>query len=97
MPAYLIARVEVTDWSRYRQYTQRTPAAIERYGGRFIVRGGDTITLEGPAETRRLIVIEFPTLEQAKSFYNSPEYREARKLREGASTGEFIAVEGCDR
>ena len=94
MPAYIIARVQVTDWERYRQYTQATPAAIEKLGGRFIVRGGETITLEGPPETARLIVIEFPSLDQAETFYHSEEYSRARKLREGAATGQLLAVAG---
>jgi uncharacterized protein (DUF1330 family) len=94
MPAYLIARVQVTDWERYRKYTQATPAAIEKYRGRFIVRGGETVSLEGPPETGRLVVIEFPSLGQAKAFYHSPEYSQAKKLREGAATGQFILVEG---
>ncbi len=95
MPAYLIARVEVTDWDRYREYTRRTPAAIAKFGGKFIVRGGEMVTLEGPSEKRRVVVIEFPSLEQAKAFYHSEEYAAARKLREGAAIGEFVAVEGC--
>jgi uncharacterized protein (DUF1330 family) len=94
MPAYMIARVQVNDWARYRQYTQATPAAIEKFGGRFIVRGGETITLEGPLETGRLVVIEFPSVDQAKAFYNSEEYARAKKLREGAATGQFLVVEG---
>ena len=94
MPAYLIARVQVTDWERYRQYTNATPAAIAKFGGRFIVRGGETITLEGPPETARLVVIEFPSLDQAKAFYGSEEYSQVKKLREGAATGQFLAVEG---
>ncbi len=95
MAAYLIARVQVTDWNRYREYTKATPAAIESFGGRFIVRGGETVTLEGPEETGRVVVIEFPSLERAKAFYDSKEYLQARKLRAGAATGQFIAVEGC--
>ena len=94
MPAYIIARVEVTDWTRYREYTKATPAAIAPYGGKFVVRGPDIITLEGEPETRRLVVIEFPSLEQAKAFYHSPEYSEVKKLRAGAAIGQFIAVEG---
>ncbi len=94
MPAYLIARVHVTDWERYRQYTQATPAAIEKFGGRFIVRGGETVTLEGEPETGRLVIIEFPSIAQAKAFYHSEEYSRAKKLREGAATGQFLAVEG---
>ncbi len=95
MPAYIIARVEVTDWTRYREYTKATPAAVARFGGKFIVRGGEIVTLEGEPETRRLVVIEFPNMEQAKAFYNSPEYTDARKLRAGAAIGQFIVVEGA--
>ncbi len=95
MPAYIIARVQVTDWNRYREYTKLTPAAIERFGGRFIVRGGESVTLEGPEETGRVVVIEFPSLERAKAFYHSEEYSRAKKLREGAATGQFFAIEGC--
>jgi uncharacterized protein (DUF1330 family) len=94
MAAYIIARVQVTDWDRYQQYTQATPAAIEKFGGRFVVRGGETVTLEGPTETARLVVIEFPDLDQAKAFYHSEEYSKARKLREGAAQGQFLAVDG---
>ena len=94
MPAYLIARVEVTDWNKYRRYTKATPAAIERFGGKFIVRGGEMVTLEGPPETRRVVIIEFPSLDRAKAFYHSPEYSDVRKLREGAATGQFFAIDG---
>ena len=94
MPAYLIARVKVTDWERYRRYTERTPAAIARYGGKFLVRGGKVLTLEGAAEDRRVVVIEFASLTQAKTFFESPEYQEAKHFRMGAAEGDFIAVEG---
>jgi uncharacterized protein (DUF1330 family) len=94
MPAYLIARVQVTDWERYREYTRATPAVIEKYGGRFIVRGGETITLEGPPETARVVIIEFPSLDRAKAFYRSEEYSQVKKLREGAATGQFLSVDG---
>ena len=95
MPAYIIARVEVTDWSRYQEYTKLTPGAIARYGGKFIVRGGKHVTLEGEAETRRLVIIEFPDMERAQAFYNSPEYLVARNIRAGAAVAQFLAVEGA--
>ena len=95
MPGYLIARVNVTDPEQYRKYTQVTPGVIEKYGGRFIVRGGPAVTLEGPEETNRLVVIEFPSRERAIEFYRSAEYQEARKLRKGAALGSFVAVEGA--
>ena len=94
MPAYLIARVQVTDWDRYREYTKLTPGAIAEFGGKFIVRGGQTLTLEGPPETGRIVVIEFPSFDEAKAFYESETYQRARKIREGAATGQFILVDG---
>lgn len=94
MPAYIIARIEVTDWSRYREYTKLTPAAVARFGGKFIVRGGQAVSLEGEPETRRIVIIEFASLAQAKAFYGSPEYTRARELRAGAAVGQFVAVEG---
>jgi uncharacterized protein (DUF1330 family) len=95
MPAYLIAFLEVTDPQQYAQYTQRTPAAIARYGGRFIVRGGKTKTLEGPQEKRRVVVIEFPDFDRAEAFYNSEEYQQAKTFRGGAANANFVLVEGA--
>jgi uncharacterized protein (DUF1330 family) len=94
MPAYIIARVQVTDWERYRQYTDATPETIARYGGKFIVRGGQIVTLEGEPENRRLVVIEFPSLERAQEFYHSPEYSKVKELRAGAAVGQFLAIDG---
>jgi uncharacterized protein (DUF1330 family) len=94
MPAYIIARVDVTDWDRYREYTRATPEVIARYGGKFLVRGGRTVTLEGEPENRRLVVIEFPSLEKAQEFYHSPEYSRVKGLRAGAAIGQFLAVDG---
>jgi uncharacterized protein (DUF1330 family) len=94
MPAYIIARIDVTDPNQYRRYTDATPAVIERFGGKFIIRGGEVATLEGPQETRRIVVIEFPTVERAKEFFNSEEYSKVKQLREGAATGQFLAIEG---
>ena len=94
MAAYMIAAIVVTDMEQYKKYIDRTPGVIEQYGGRFIARGGETVTLEGPAETRRIVLVEFPSLEQARAFYNSPEYEEVKKLREGAAVVNLVAIEG---
>ena len=94
MPAYLIARIHVTDPVRYQDYTKLTPAAIAKYGGRFIVRGGAVTSLEGPPENDRVVVIEFPSLERARTFWSSPEYGEAKAKRAGAATGQFLLVDG---
>jgi uncharacterized protein (DUF1330 family) len=94
MAGYIIARVKVTDPEKYKNYTAVTPGLIAKYGGRFIVRGGETVTLEGPEETGRVVVIEFDSLEQAKAMYESEEYQNAIELRAGAATAQFIAVAG---
>jgi len=94
MPAYIIARVEVTDWSRYQDYIKATPEVVARYGGKFIVRGAKIVTLEGEPETRRLVVIEFPSLTKAQEFYHSAEYTKVKELRAGAAIGQFFAVDG---
>lgn len=94
MPAYMIARINVTDPGKYREYVAVTPAIIEKFGGRFLARGGETITLEGPDETRRLVVVEFPALDNIRRFYASDEYGAAMKLREGAAEMHLIATAG---
>ena len=94
MPAYFIAYVDVTDPDKYKNYTALTPAAAQAYGGEFIVRGGELATLEGEAETRRVVVIRFPSVEQAHAFWNSPEYTTAKKERVGAAEMQAIVVEG---
>lgn len=96
MPAYIIARVEVTDWDKYGQYLKVTPGVIEQYGGRFIARGGEMVTLEGPEETKRLVLLEFPSMERAKAWYHSEEYQNAKKIRAGAATASFIAIDGVE-
>ena len=70
------------------------PPILAKYGGKFIARGGSVVTLEGPAEARRVVLMQFPAMSDAEAFYRSAEYAQARKLREGLATIEFIAVEG---
>jgi uncharacterized protein (DUF1330 family) len=94
LAAYVIADVEVTDPVRYENYRKLTPAAIARYGGRFIARGGEVVPLEGGWQPARMVLIEFPTLEAARTFYDSPEYRAARDARAGAARMRMIAVGG---
>jgi len=92
--AYIVVQAEVTNPQRYAEYAKLSPGIIAKYGGKFLARGGKTVTLEGPPAKNRVVVIEFPSLEKAEEFYRSPEYTEAKKLREGAATAQFIAVEG---
>jgi uncharacterized protein (DUF1330 family) len=94
MPAYIIGRVTVTDTDQYAQYMQATPAVIAKFGGKFIARGGEKVTLEGETETARVVIIEFPSMELAQAFFHSPEYQQAKLLREGAAEAQFIAIDG---
>lgn len=94
MPAYMIARVDVTDPERLGDYLQHTPRILDRFGGRFIVRGAPVETVEGPEETHRIVVIEFPDTESAHAFYDDAEYQRAVAIRQEASTGQFIIVDG---
>jgi uncharacterized protein (DUF1330 family) len=94
MSAYVVARINVTDWERYKEYVKATPGVIAKFGGRFIARGGETVTLEGPGETRRVVLIEFPSMENAKAFYASAEYQSVLKLRIGAAEAELVAIQG---
>ena len=94
MPAYLIARVNVTDPAKYENYKALAPAAIAKYGGKYLARGGATETMEGDNETRRVVILEFPDLAAARTFYSSPEYSAAKAERAGAADGQFVIVEG---
>lgn len=95
MAAYIIARVRVTDADQYDQYKLLTPAAIAAHGGKFIVRGGEHTVLEGEPDDRRIIVLEFSTPDEARAFYDSPEYVQARDVRAGAAEMEMIVVDGA--
>ena len=96
MPAYVIAQVDVTDMEQYRKYTQLTPKTIADHDGHFLVRAGEMVTLEGEEETRRIVVLEFPTLEAAKTWFHSDEYQAARALRLNAANATFIAIDGVN-
>ncbi|PKN35047.1 MAG: DUF1330 domain-containing protein [Deltaproteobacteria bacterium HGW-Deltaproteobacteria-19] len=95
MAAYVVVQVEVTDWDRFREYLKETPIVSARYGGKYIARGGESVVLEGEEPLRRVVIIEFPSLQKAKEWYHSKEYQQTKKLREGAAKGLLIAIEGC--
>ena len=94
MAAYIVARVKITDPVKMKAYQALTPAAIEKHGGRFIARGGDVATLEGDEETRRVVLIEFKDMAAAQTFWNSPEYAEAKAEREGGADFQAFIVDG---
>jgi len=94
MAAYVIAEVVVTDPAAFEEYRQRVPATIAQYGGRFVVRGGAVQPLEGDWRPGRLVVLEFPSLEQARRWYDSQEYREPKALRMRSAVTKAVLVEG---
>ncbi len=97
MPAYWVARSCIIDPVDYKKYTDRVPGIIARYGGKVLARGGDYEILEGPETFHRFVVIEFPSLAQAKACHDSPEYQEASAFRKnGAGQVELVIVEGGD-
>ena len=95
MAAYIIARILVTDPTQYEEYKKLSPAAAAAFGGEFIVRGGETETLEGAEETRRLVVVRFDSMDQARAFYRSEQYQAAKAAREGAAEAQFVLVDGA--
>ena len=94
MAAYVIADVEITDPVQYAAYIRIVPPTIARYGGRFLVRGGRTEALEGSWSPRRVVVLEFPSFEHARDWWASEEYSTPKALRQGASNGNLILVDG---
>ena len=94
MAAYIVVDVEITNPEEYRTYTQQTLATIEKYGGKFIVRGGQTETLEGDWQPGRFVVLEFPSVEQARTWYSSPEYSAIIGIRHRAANSRMILVQG---
>ena len=92
--AYVLVQVDVTDAQQYGEYMKLSPGIIEKFGGRFVARGGRSTTLEGTPARGRVVIVEFPSYERAQEFYNSAEYQAARKLRDGAATAQFVLVEG---
>jgi len=91
--AYWIARVDVRDAERYKDYVSTAKPAFERYGAKFIARGGAFTELEGQARARN-VIIEFPSMQHAVDCYNSEEYQAAAKIRQEVADAEMVVVEG---
>lgn len=94
MAAYIIVNLEVLDPVGYEEYRRMAPASIELYQGRYLIRGGAVEILEGEWPIQRLVVLEFPDAARAKAWWDSPEYRSARILRQKTARARMILVEG---
>lgn len=97
MAAYAIIDVEIRDIERYREYMRQVKPVIEAAGGRYLVRGGAHKVVEGNWFPRRLVILEFPTMDAMLGFYLSPEYQALKALRQQSSTAHgAVAVEGIE-
>jgi uncharacterized protein (DUF1330 family) len=94
MTAYVIGDIEVTEPAAFQEYRNRIGATVEQYGGKFVVRGGRVNPKEGDWQPRHVVMLEFPSFEQAESWYNSSEYKPLIAMREKAARTNLIIVEG---
>jgi uncharacterized protein (DUF1330 family) len=94
MAAYIIVEVETTDEALMTEYRKHTPGAVAQFGGKFIVRGGKTRTLEGGWSPPRIVVLEFPSYEKAEAFYDSDHYKPILAMRLKAGKSKAILVDG---
>ncbi|MCP5420290.1 MAG: DUF1330 domain-containing protein [Gammaproteobacteria bacterium] len=94
MVAYVIVEIRVTNSHAYEEYKAQVPASIEAYGGRYLVRGGHSETLEGAWSPQRLVVLEFASLEQAKAWHRAQEYRAVHEMRRRYAVSNMVVVEG---
>ncbi len=94
MAAYVIVEIDVADPVRYEDYKKLAPPSIAQYGGKYLARGGTTEALEGDWLPKRLVILEFPTVEQAKKWHDSPEYAPAKKLRNQTAKSKMVVIPG---
>jgi len=93
-PAYMVVDARSSDPERMAEYRRLAQIAVEQHGGRYLVRGAPYETLEGGWQPQRLVVLEFPSMDAARTFYDSSEYRAARDARAGVSDFDMLLVEG---
>ena len=95
MPAYIIVDIEITDPVQYEAYKQLAGPTVGQFNGRYVVRGGAVETLEGGWRPGRLVVLEFPSVQRAREWWESDEYAPAKAMRQASATSEMILVEGA--
>lgn len=94
MPAYVVVEIAIHDQGTYERYKSLAPPSIGLYDGRYLVRGGSMATLEGAWQPERLVVLEFPTAERARAWWESPEYAPAKALRQSCATTDMVLIDG---
>ena len=95
MKAYIIVDVTVTDPLLYESYKKLTPGSLEPFNGKFVVRGGTCETLEGGWTPERIVVLEFPSKQEAQAWWSSSVYAPAKAMRQAAASTRMILVEGA--
>lgn len=93
---YWLVRADITNKEKFSEYVQRIPSIIKQYGGRYLVRAGNSECVEGSTRSRNTI-IEFPSYQAAVDCWNSPEYQSAKSLRSGAADLDIVLIEGCEQ
>jgi uncharacterized protein (DUF1330 family) len=94
MPAYIIVDIDIVDPVGYEHYKNLAGATVESYGGKYIVRGGKSEVLEGNWSPKRVVILQFDSIERGKAWLNSEEYREPRKMRHRTARTNMVVVEG---
>jgi uncharacterized protein (DUF1330 family) len=94
VPGYIIAELEVTDPAGFEEYRKAVPATIAAYAGRYLARGGALDSLEGGWSPKRMVILEFPSMAQAKAWYASAEYRDLLALRQRTTRSRVVLLEG---
>lgn len=92
--AYVVVEITVRDPDTYRKYMAMAPESIAKYKGRYAARGGTYEALEGDWNPQRFVILEFPTAQAARDWWNSPEYSEARKIRQSCADARMLLVDG---
>ena len=95
MAAYFIVNIQITNEVQYQAYRSQVAPVVQKYHGKFLVRGGQHKVLEGDWNPTRLVVLEFPSMADAERFYHSPEYKPLLALRQSASKSSLVLVEGA--
>ena len=95
MAAYLIGSIEVTDPQAYEEYRKLVPDTIAAYGGKYLVRGSTAEVIEGDWDPKRLVILEFESMERAKEWYDSPEYSPLKQIRFKAASSNIVFAEGA--
>lgn len=94
MPVYVIVDISIQDAPTYERYKLLAPATLAIYGGKYLVRGGETTVLEGTWDPRRLVILEFASADDAKRWWSSPEYAEAKALRQSCTQTNMLIIDG---